>query len=48
MGGNFEGNTVPPTQSSGNGLWDIRNFTIPAGMLTVGSNTLTVTRTRRL
>ena len=42
-GPNFEGNTVPPTQTSGNGLWDIRTFTIPAGVLTPGSNTLTVT-----
>ena len=42
-GQNFDGNTVPPTVGVGNGLWDIRSFTIPVGVLALGSNTLTVT-----
>jgi hypothetical protein len=42
-GPNFEGNTLPPTQTTGNGLYDIRTFAIPAGVLTAGSNTLTLT-----
>jgi hypothetical protein len=42
-GANFDGNSVPPTVGLSNGLWDIRSFTIPAGVLTIGSNSLTVT-----
>ena len=42
-GQNFDGNTVPPLLGTSNGLWDIRSFAIPAGILTLGSNNLTLT-----
>jgi hypothetical protein len=42
-GANFDGNTVPPTVGLSNGLWDIRSFSIPAGVLAIGANNLTVT-----
>ena len=48
-GPNFQGNTVPPTvgqippTEQDGGKWDIRSFSIPAGVLTTGANNLTLT-----
>ena len=42
-GQNFDGNTVPPLLGTSDGLWDIRSFAIPAGILALGSNNLTLT-----
>ncbi len=49
-GANFQGNTVPPTVgqpvefgTGAGGLWDIRAFDIPSGVLAAGSNNLTLT-----
>ncbi len=54
-GPNFQGNTVPPTVgqpvefgTGAGGLWDIRSFEIPSGVLVAGSNNLTLTSSDRL